>query len=245
MSLATLASSFVFSAAVVLASLGGVDLVTLFVAIAAALAAFELSSASTKAGTKVLGVAVAVCAASFPIVARFRGEDGFIEAGAVAIITFGGIYIFRGLSARVSAALGSTVLIASLVGALTSYLVLVAARDDGARLLLILGTFVLVCRGAFFFVRKARSWLGHVVGGVATALSGLVLGLLIGEGLSAPKMMILAAIVAGAVSLSLIVGQMVKAQLSPDAPLGLVFPAIEPVLLAAPAFYYGVKLYLS
>lgn len=246
MTLASIALLALFCGAVAAGSLMGVSGVLVVVAVVAVVAAMEVSSGARASGTKVVSMAVAAGAGMLPVVARFRGEGGLLEAVAVLIIVLGAMHVIRSPRERVTVSVSTEALFAFLLGAAGAYLVLLAARPDGQRLLVIIGAMVLAVRAASYAIdRTGRRSIGHAGGAAASVAVGLAASLLFASDLGTAELVIVGAVVAGAASLSSVAADMIRAEVSGGRSLGVASAALEPFLFGAPAFFYAVKLYLS
>jgi len=209
------------------------------VVLAGSISNSQTSKAIEGSGARTRGSAILVGglgAAMFPVAVYFNGEHGLLWAGAALILAVAPAMIFAASVKGATARAGGQVWIAFYAGVGLSYLILIRQTLPGLRLLICLLFMVIAYKAA-----KALSGLsaaGVAAAGVAAALAAIVL--------QAPftlwPMVILGLVVGAACLLGDFGGQMLSEELT--GPSLLVIGALDALLIALPAFYYGFRLYL-
>lgn len=227
-----------------------------FAAGAAAIAAMELARSMLGRDLAVQPWLVVAGALAFPLAAFRWGEAGLMLAAAAMLVALAVPPLVRGLRPGALASAAATLFGALYVGFLGSYAVLVRGADRGALLLpLLAGLVGLFHLGRAFGRRGAppgeETLRGPVAGIGATLVGGLGAALLLDPPFDPGPMAGLGLSVGLASSLGGLAGTLVRADLGVadrDAAVpgrGGLLARLEALLLAAPAFFYAFKLYLT
>lgn len=236
--------SAIVSIVLVGAAFVGVDAVTLVVVILVAVATLELAAAINRSGGHLPAYLLAAAVGLIPLMVRARAEAGILEGSALAVLLMGGFLIFGRARKEVTASLGLSVFGMVTIGCFASFLILLSneAAPDLIALLVVLVTIAVA--GAWAGGVKWGSLGAYLTAAVATIVVAAVSSWVLESGLRIPELLIVGVVVAGATSLGSMIDAMLRDQLDGGS-LGLASRALQPLSLAAPAFYYAVKLYLS
>jgi len=202
------------------------------------------------------GVATAAGSVLFPVAVYFKGEHGLLWAGAGTILLVAPAMIFGGRIFReriveakegpggngsesvrgATARAGRQIWIAFYLGIGLSYLILIRQTEPGLRLL--------VCLLLMALAYKTASSLAAfpAAGIVAAELAALLALVFVKAPFTLWPMVILGLVVGLACLLGEIGGRMVRSELSGVSLL--VICSLDTLLIALPAFYYALRLYL-
>jgi hypothetical protein len=227
--------------------------------IAAALAAavfLQLSHA-----LPALRFTAAGCTAAFPFLVLQGGEAGLLWGSALTFSTLAVASVLRGPRRGLVESLAVALLIVVYPAVLASHLVLIKGFSRGSEMVL---TFLLMASGyvavasAVEKLRAGRRGAGpggegiwpDMVAAISGVLASQVIALAaraaLGLRLEVTAVAILALVVAAAAAVGRAIGEFVSDERrrgKVQTPAGL--EHLNAVLLAAPAFYYGFRLYLS
>ncbi len=227
--------------------------------VAAALAAavyLQLSSAPSA-----LRFPAAGCAAAFPFLVVQGGEGGLLWGSALAFATLAVAAVLIGLRRGFVSSLAGALLTVVYPAVLACHLVLIRGFPRGREMVL----SYLVMAGAYVAVaslveeRRAGAaasrvegkgispdWLAALAGLAASQAIAFAARALLGLRLELSAAAILALVVAAAAEVGRAIGAFVSERRRGETgPASIGLEHLNAVLVAAPAFYYGFRLYLS
>lgn len=216
------------------------------------LSARELARMLNEAKLDIPAIASAFGAALFPAAAAILGEGSAIIAAGIFIVLAGAYFVIRGVQSRVLASYAGTVFVSLYVGILSSYLVLIRRSDSGLELLI---AFILMISGFRIGKWVVSRWFSNATwiffgGSAGAVVAGLAALLFLPEVLGPAAVIALALIVAVAGFVGDLVASMIRSQTgvsfrpSSVPGQGGIIMSLHSLLVAAPAFFFGVKLYL-
>lgn len=252
----------IVAAAVATSQLGAVWFLVL-VGILVLSAAFELARIFARGGLGVQPPYVGIVSLVFPLAAFRWGERGLMLGAAAAMILVAAPAVLRGQRPGAIDALAASLFTVMYVGFLSSYAVLVRGAGRGRQLLLALSAMVALYHLGRWFgtsrlgrrLESPAGWVPSLRGavlGVAGSLLGALgsvlvlrapfdLAPMLGLGLSTGV-----ASTVGSLSGALVRTDLKLGALEATVPgYGGIVARLEAVLFAAPAFFYGFRLYLT
>jgi hypothetical protein len=211
----------------------------------------------------VMRLSATACAVSFPLLVVQAGETGLLWAATISLGVLAGASVLRGLRPGLVASLALALVDVVYISSLGSHLVLIKDFRSGSQMVTAFFLMVGAYEAASAMVAARRpegratakavphgAWFDWRAGlGGALACEAVALGArtLIGLPLEVTAMLILGLVVAAAAALGSSIGSLVAedlgARLSGREVAAL--RHLNAALVAAPAFYYGFRLYLS
>lgn len=227
-------------------------------------AGFDLSRVLTRSGVPVTSFLLVLGAIAIVVVAYWEGERRIGLSATLAVIAIASFYVVRGLRPDVLRAISGTIFGALYVGLLGAFAILVREIDSGRRMIfafaLILGGYLLGSwvgnsrlggRALVPSLTATPTWWG-VVFGLAGSLFGSFLSLtFMPPPFVSASALALGAIVGVGCTFGTLGGRMIRADLglseiSASVPgLGGIYSRLDALMVTIPAFYYGVRLYLT
>ena len=219
--------------------------------------------ASLARSPRVMRLPATACAVSFPLLVVQAGETGLLWAATISFVVLAGASIMRGLRPGLVASLALALLDVVYISSLGSHLVLIKDFRSGSQMVtaffLMAGAYeaasalVVARRPERRATPKAArhkawfDWRAGLAGALACEVVALGARMLIGLPLEMTAILILGLVVAAAAALGSAIGGLVAedlgARLSGREVAAL--RHLNAALVAAPAFYYGFRLYLS
>lgn len=245
-----------------LASWIGVAVFDLFVAAVVAFGARELAWLLTRGKVGASLWPAAAAAVSFPLLAGRWGESTAIVGAALVVIVVSAAFVFGGLRPGAVRSLAGTLFVAFYVGMLASYLVLV--RLAGGRLIVAFALMVAAYRGGRWAGDRrfggspvaaesafSPTWWGALLGVALCVLAAAASRAFLDERFQISAMLSVGAFVgiaavAGDVAGSLVLQDAGVGEREAALPgRGGLIASLHPVLLAAPAFFFGFRLFAT
>jgi hypothetical protein len=230
-----------------------------YVSAALAAAVFAALAGSPPA----LRLAATACALSFPLLVVLAGETGLLWGPTITFAILACASVLRGLRPGLVASLALAVLVVVYVASLGSHLVLIKEFRSGSQMvtafLLMTGAYETAAALVAARRRAAPSpgennrpwawfdWRAGLAGALACEAVALASRYVIELPMKMTAVLILGLAVAGAAMMGNAVGAFVAedVQKRVRAADAASLRHVNAVLLAAPAFYYGFRLYLS
>jgi hypothetical protein len=229
--------------------------------VSAALAAAVFAALS--GSPQVLRFAATACAVSFPLLVVYRGEAGLLWGPTITFAVLAGASVLRGLRPGLVASLALAIFAVVYIAALGSHLILIKDFRSGSQMVTAFLMMTGAYEGASAFVAARRrggpgagevsrpwdwfDWRAGLAGALACEAVALGAWFVIDLPMKIAAVVILGLVVAAAAATGNAVGAFVAEDVrnrvrEADVPA---LRHLNAVLLAAPAFYYGFRLYLS
>lgn len=235
-----------------------------YLAMSLAAAAFGAITTLTGAG-RAFAALGALASMAYPPVVLKLGEDGILLASAGALVMLSAVMLLRrpgkGYLHDLSIAMTAVIYL----GSSGSYVVLLREGKFGKAMLLVLVLMVAAYHLASALAgrrpgtvgrgvsaggkRRGTNWSQVVAGWVACELAAVSITVVASFTLGIRPQLIIGLVVAAAATVGRAAALMVARDLAPAGPAGPsglaeILIAVNSALLAAPAFYYGLRLYL-
>lgn len=246
-------------AAIVGASLLPVPVMTLLVAAIASSITFELARGLVRRGVRARKWTAVSLSIGFAILVAFQGETGLLFGATLTSMVLAAAYMSGRVEARSVPALAASIACVLYVGFTCSYLILIRGLNSGPRLMAAFVVMVVLFRISLGSVSKLHyaemapgsgsdlSWPVAAVGVLGSMVGALIASPLLNGSVGLLTMLVLGLLV----GIAGVIGELGSVLLtSADAhpPTGAarqLFAQLIPTLLAAPAFFYGIRLYLT
>lgn len=236
----------------------------IFGMLVAALACADISNAAARKGLPVRRVAAAASVLAFPAAAYLRGEEGIVFAAAAVFLMLASSYVVAGLRPEILKSLGLSLLFTYYVGVPAAYFMLIRGRERGVTLMasfvLILVCFHLARLALLAWVGAGRApgiiaghpvWWGAVAGIAGSLLGALGSSLLVDLPAGGAMVLPLGAIAGLGAAVGDLAGRLLRSDVglgereSTVPGYGGLAARLDTLLLSAPAFFYGFRLYLT
>ncbi|MCA1839188.1 MAG: hypothetical protein LC723_02490 [Actinobacteria bacterium] len=233
-------------------------LATLMVAIAS-VTAFGLGRSLIRRSLPIRKQLAVVLVVLFVLLAAYQQEPGLLLGATVALMVMASAYMSGRVEARSVPAFASSVLLVFYIGFDVSYLALIRGLDAGPRLVSALVVMIVSFRIARNLVPGGGSlviapgsgselrWLPAAAGVAASILGAAISVTFLNSALGVFTTIILGALVGLASAIGeLGAGLLMSSDGHPSRGLARdILEQVVPALLAAPAFFYGIRLYLT
>jgi hypothetical protein len=250
-----------FIAALAVAGAAFLPLVFLAIMVAAiaSVLTFEMGRGLVRRGLRARKVFALVLTIAFAVLVALKGETGLLIGATLTLMGMAAAYMSGRVEARSVPAFAASIFCVLYVGFTSSYLLLIKKLNFGARLLAALVIMVLVFRVATRLASRLRypemapgsgstlSWQVASIGILASVAGALATFPLLKGSVGIVTILVLGAVV----GIACVIGELGAALVTSadgNPSVGAarnLFDQLMPVMLAAPAFFYGIRLYLT